>query len=64
MLGRCPIKTSKEWQEILASVNGNEARALEEWNKREDLANNDDLHEMVEIDETIEAEKEAIEPTN
>ena len=62
MLGRCPIKSSKEWQEILASVNGNEARALEEWNKREDLSERDDLHEMVEMDEEMEFADE--EPTD
>lgn len=62
MLGRCPIKSSKEWQEILASVNGNEARALEEWNKREDLSERDDLHEMVEMDEEMQFADE--EPTD
>lgn len=62
MLGRCPIKSSNEWQEILASVNGNEQRALEEWNKREDLTERDDLHEMVELDEEMEFADE--EPTD
>ena len=65
MLGRCPIKTSKEWQEILASVNGNEARALEEWNKRDDLKDRDDLHEMAEMDESTEtSEEEVLEPAD
>ena len=33
MLGRCPIRTSNEWQELLASNQGDEQRTLEEWYK-------------------------------
>ena len=65
MLGRCPIKTSKEWLEILDSVNGNEQRALEEWNKRTDLLERDDLHEIADEQEEMEfADEEEADPTN
>jgi len=33
MLGRCPIKTSKQWQDLLESNQGDEKRTLEEWYK-------------------------------
>lgn len=33
MLGSCPNKSSDEWRRILAQENGNEERALEEWNR-------------------------------
>jgi hypothetical protein len=29
----CPIKTSKEWIQVLENANGNEVEALKEWNK-------------------------------
>lgn len=44
MLGNCPIKNSKEWKEILAFNNGNEQRALEEWEEiygQDELLNSD-----------------------
>jgi hypothetical protein len=32
---RCPIKTSKEWQDVLAEAGGNEQRAYEIWEEKQ-----------------------------
>lgn len=46
----CPIKTSKEWVDLLDSVNGNEERALELWVDK-GYDQNESLNEL--IDESV-----------
>jgi hypothetical protein len=48
MLG-CPIKTSKEWQDVLARANGNEEAALGLW-AQEGFENNPKLNEYPEVE--------------
>ena len=48
MLG-CPIKTSKEWQDVLARANGNEEEALNIWSK-EGFEENPKLNEYPEVE--------------
>lgn len=43
----CPIKTSKEWQDIFARANGDEDLAYQMW-EAEGYANNEDLNELEE----------------
>jgi hypothetical protein len=66
MLGRCPIRSSNEWQELLASNQGDEKRTLEEWYKLA-YGEDDTLNYMGEderiisfVDENIEAVDEEV----
>jgi hypothetical protein len=51
----CPIKSSKEYQDILAQANNNEEEALRLWNENEKLRDNPDLNEFTE-EEPVEEE--------
>jgi len=55
----CPNESSQEWKDILAEVNGNRKRALELWEEKEKLRNDDDLNEEID-DENFEDFQETI----
>jgi hypothetical protein len=52
----CPIKTSKEWVDLLDSVNGNEERALELWVAK-GYDQNESLNELIDDSVNIPAEE-------
>ena len=54
----CPIKSSKEYQDILAQANNNEEEALRLWNENEKLRDNPDLNESTE-EEPVEEEADS-----
>ena len=57
MLG-CPIKTSKEWIEVLERANGNEAEAMKEWSARYGL--NEKLNYIPDVELEAEERKDDI----
>jgi hypothetical protein len=60
MLGRCPLKNTQEWKDLVDKYNGNEQRAREEWDLRH---SDDDAYYTIENDETWDfAEDEEPQP--
>ena len=55
MLGKCPLKSSQEWKDLMEKHNGNEQRAREEWDDLHE--GDDDFYTLVEEDENTGEEK-------
>lgn len=52
-LTKCPIKTSKEYKDLLAKHNGNEQAAEEEWHGESGFGEREDLNTYPEADEDV-----------